>query len=262
MHIKIKKGQKIMSTPPDSRIDHDASIQYWASIEADVNGMLGGFPQVSQIDLRGSASFLAKVRRLMRPPAAAAGSAAAADDSSDSTPARKTPLKRAVDCGAGIGRVTAGFLSRVSEVVDVVEPVEKFAQVVRDSPLKQQGKIDDIYVVGLEAWQPNSTSKKYDLMWNQWCLGHLTDQQLVDYLVRCRDALSEQGVIVVKENLSTDPQGADLFDELDSSVTRTDAKFRSLFAAAGLRLIRSEDQLGFPPRLGLLPVRSYALRPV
>ncbi|KAF7513815.1 hypothetical protein GJ744_007866 [Endocarpon pusillum] len=51
--------------------------------------------------------------------------------------------------------------------------------------------------------------------------------------------------------MSTDPSGGDIYDELDSSVTRTDAKFRHLFAEAGLEVVRSESQTGFPKGLGL-----------
>lgn len=225
---------------PDSHIDHAAAIQYWNSVAPDVNGMLGGFPQISRIDLRGSASFLAKVRRLV-PAIPATG-----------------PLKVGVDCGAGIGRVTEGFLSQVCEVVDVVEPVDNFARAVRESALARAGKVGDVYVVGLEAWTP---AKQYDLIWNQWCVGHLTDAQLVAYLGRCKAALSESGLIVLKENMSTHPSGEDLYDELDSSVTRTDDKFRALFKEAGLNLIKTEEQPGFPASLKLFPVRFYALRP-
>jgi protein N-terminal methyltransferase len=81
------------------------------------------------------------------------------------------------------------------------------------------------------------------------------------YLQRCRDALKETGVIVFKENISTDPNGRDMYDEEDSSVTRTDEKFRALFKEAGLNVIASELQLGFPKNFKLLPVRFYALRP-
>lgn len=226
--------------PPDSLIDHSVSLQYWNSISPDVNGMLGGFPQISRIDLRGSANFLAKVRRLI-PALSAAG-----------------PLKLGVDCGAGIGRVTDGFLSNACEVVDVVEPVDNFARVIRDGPLKEHGKVADIYTTGLESWMP---AKRYDLFWNQWCLGHLTDAQLVDYLSRCKDALADGGLIVVKENISTDADGEDIYDEVDSSVTRTDRKYRALFKDAGLALVKTEEQSGFPSSLKLFPVRFYALRP-
>lgn len=227
------------TTAPDAQIDHASSIRYWSSVSPNVNGMLGGFPQISRIDLRGSANFLAKLRRLI--PSISPG---------------KLPL--GVDCGAGIGRVTDGFLSNACEVVDIVEPVESFARVIRDGPLKQQGKVGDIYVTGLEQWTPNKT---YDLIWNQWCVGHLTDAQLVAYLVRCKGALSESGLIVIKENVSTDADGEDIYDEVDSSVTRTGGKFKHLFKEAGLSLIKTEEQLGFPKSLGLFPVMFYALRP-
>lgn len=226
--------------PPDALINPATSIQYWNSISPDVNGMLGGFPQISRIDLRGSSNFLAKVRRLV-PSLPSTG-----------------PLNLGVDCGAGIGRVTEGFLSQACETVDVVEPVENFARVIRDSSLRIDGKVGDVFVTGLENWTP---AKRYDLIWNQWCVGHLTDSQLVEYLIRCKGGVSEAGVIVVKENISTSDDGEDIYDEVDSSVTRTDHKFRALFKEAGLNLIKTEEQSGFPKSLRLFPVRFYALRP-
>lgn len=248
-----------------------------------VNGMLGGFPQVSRIDLRGSASFLAKVRRLLQ--------IEDQDNEAGQSGERKSKkLKRGADCGAGIGRVTDGFLRNVCETVDVVEPVGKFAEVIQKGPLvrrkkttktstttetnnepseerekaegegeEEEGVIENIYITGLESWLP---TEKYDLIWNQWCVGHLTDAQLTTYLQRAADALTPSGILVLKENNSTDPEGKDIYDEVDSSVTRTDDTFRRIFKEAGLNLIKAEEQLGFPRHLSLLPVRSYALRPV
>lgn len=169
-------------------------------------------------------------------------------------------MKRGVDCGAGIGRITKGVLSKVCEVVDIVEPVEKFAKEAGSSAslLEGAGENGEVYVIGLQDWVP-VVEQKYDLVWNQWCLGHLTDGELVKYLGRCKDALASGGWIVVKENMSTDPEGEDIFDELDSSVTRTDGKFRSLFEEVGLRIVRTEEQTGFPKKL--FPVRFYALQP-
>lgn len=37
------------------------AIEYWKGIEANVNGMLGGMPSLSRIDLRGSKTFLARL---------------------------------------------------------------------------------------------------------------------------------------------------------------------------------------------------------
>lgn len=66
--------------------------------------------------------------------------------------------------------------------------------------------------------------------------------------------------MVVKENMSTDPNGEDMYDDLDSSVTRSNEKFRKIFKDAGMDVILSEIQSGFPKKYKVLPVRSYALR--
>jgi protein N-terminal methyltransferase len=85
--------------------------------------------------------------------------------------------------------------------------------------LKGKQGIGEIFNVGLEEWSPDwNENLRYDLIWNQWCLGHLTDAQLVAYLKKCANVVREEGWIIVKENLST--SGQDDFDEIDSSVTR------------------------------------------
>lgn len=234
-----------MSAPPDASISTTTSLAYWDSIPPTDDGMLGGLSQFSRIDLKGSAIFLAKIRR--EHPSQSPSS------SLTSTSTSTKLLSRGVDCGAGIGRVTAGFLSTVCETVDVVEPVEKFAQ---EAKVSGKAAVGNVYVSGLEDWRPE---EHYDLFWNQWCLGHLTDRQLVDYLRRCKEVLTGDGWIVIKENVSTHAEGKDMYDELDSSVTRTNEKFQQLFKEAGLRVVKTEVQKGFPK--SLYPVRLYALRP-
>ncbi|KAI1335511.1 alpha-N-methyltransferase NTM1 [Xylariaceae sp. FL0016] len=224
---------------PDSRISAPDGRRYWQNIDADDNGMLGGFSRVSRVDLRTSRSFIAKLG-LGRVKGAKV-------------------VQRALEGGAGIGRVTRGLLLDIAETVDIVEPIAKFTM-----PLKGHEGVGQIFNVGLEEWNPDDGEDvTYDLIWNQWCLGHLDDQQLVAYLVRCKSALSvdedgkAKGIIFVKENLST--SDADVFDELDSSVTRQDKKFRQLFDDAGLRIVKTEISHGFPSEL--LPVRMFALKP-
>lgn len=227
----------------DANIDHAASLRYWRNAPANAEGMLdmlGRHPRYSRIDLQGSKNFLAKVRRLL-----------------PSCPS-EGKLKLGVDCGAGIGRVTDGFLKNVCEVVDIVEPVEKFTEVLRSGSLKNDGVVGDIYSLGLAEWNPE---KKYDLIWIQWCVAYLTDLQLIEFIARCRTALTQSGIMVLKENISTEPNGEDIYDPLDNGVTRTDEKFRSIFKDAGMTLIKTDIQSGFPKYFKLLPVRFYALRP-
>lgn len=95
----------------------------------------------------------------------------------------------------------------------MVEPVSRFTE-----SLKGTKGVRTIFNVGLEEWQPTE-GVEYDLIWTQWCLGHLTDKQVVKYLEVCQTVLRpETGLIVIKENLSTGLE--DMFDSTDSSVTR------------------------------------------
>lgn len=52
---------------PDELIDTKKSLEYWESTNGDVNGMLGGIPDVggfgsmTRVDLQGSRTFLARL---------------------------------------------------------------------------------------------------------------------------------------------------------------------------------------------------------
>ncbi|KAL2262515.1 hypothetical protein VTK26DRAFT_1095 [Humicola hyalothermophila] len=219
---------------PDSLISKEDGRRYWESVDANVSGMLGGLPQVSKLDIQSSRNFLAKFGIGSKP--------------------GQRKVASALEGGAGIGRVTQGLLlDGIAQQVDVIEPTVKFTAALQGKP-----GVRKIFNMGLEEWQPNE-GFSYDLVWIQWCVGHLTDEQLVQFLKLCKSVLNpEAGLIVVKENNSTG--GKDEFDELDSSVTREDRSFRRIFDQAGLRLVRVELQRGFEA-MGLLPVRMYALKP-
>lgn len=120
-----------------------------------------------------------------------------------------------------IGRITENLLLKVASEVDVLEPVEKLTDAIKGTP-----GVRHIFNVGLEDWKPDE-DVKYDLIWTQWCLCYLTEQQIIDYLQVCKGALSATGVIVVKENLST--TGQDHFDETDSSTTRSVCTFAFIY---------------------------------
>ncbi|SPO07577.1 related to putative methyltransferase [Cephalotrichum gorgonifer] len=187
------------STIPDSSVGGDTSLQYWGSTGAYICGMLGGIPDVqgfspiNKIDLQGSRNFLAKL-----------GIGLKQD---------RRRVKTALELGAGIRRVTEGLLLHVADEVDVVEPVAKLTAALQGKP-----GIHSIDNVGVAEWRSREGAS-YDLIWIQWCLGYATDAHVVDHLRRCRAVLEpENGIIVVKENLST--RGEDILDETDASITR------------------------------------------
>jgi len=245
---------------PDASMSRADALAYWESINADDNGMLGGYPQVSRIDIQGSSTFLAKIRRL---------DTDKPDGTSNNTTVSSLPFDRAVDCGAGIGRITLNLLVHQARTIDIVEPVAKFtdalaaafsAQSIAANANGITGTLGAIHNLGLEDFHPGPAS--YDLIWNQWCVGQLTDTQLIAYLKRCGTALRRGGWIVVKENMSSrmpGPGEQDIFDATDSSVTRGDGSFRRIFEEAGLEVKATEVQRGMPREL--FPVRAYGLRP-
>jgi protein N-terminal methyltransferase len=72
----------------------------------------------------------------------------------------------------------------------------------------------------------------FDVIWCQWCLGHLNDANLLAFFRRSRAALRKRedgkSVIVVKENVCREAEDGEprvLFDDRDSSITRCDQGF-------------------------------------
>ncbi|KAE8542940.1 hypothetical protein D1P53_001005 [Cryptococcus gattii VGV] len=106
----------------------------------------------------------------------------------------------------------------------------------------------------------------YDVIWCQWCLGHMNHADLVAFLRRAHAALREddddrQSYIFVKENCCDDGPGGipqEFMDEEDSSLTRSSAKWLQVFADAGLKVIKEVTQEGMPEELFV--VKAWALK--
>ncbi|BGP29923.1 hypothetical protein JCM10296v2_001675 [Rhodotorula toruloides] len=299
--------------------DFEAGVAYWTATSADVDGVLGGYGEgtpVPRLDATSSRLLIISLLpqlSTISPPHLPPSSA----------PSRPSRPFRALDCGAGIGRVTSTVLLPLFDLVDLVEPVEPFVVQAQTNAL--QGKegwkwlhVEDeskrkgvrIWRAGLQhfdplaparpvrgeangagdagtsakvelfsqlgkeyaAWPEPSEDLKvaeegYDLVMVQWCIGHLSDSELVAFLQRSRRALRQraegtcEGYIIVKENVCKDTDGdgaGKVFDEDDSSITRSDKAFREVFERAGLTIVRREVQRGFPAEL--FPVIAYALR--
>ncbi|KAK5203405.1 hypothetical protein LTR72_007876 [Exophiala xenobiotica] len=343
---------EVDASDTDSRISIPDQLAYWAQISADDNGMLGGYPQISRIDIQFSRTFLRKLQRTYPGSVPGLGSDGNDDDNDNmsgrtrgrgrgatgatttketttttttTTTTNKYAFRHCLETGAGIGRVTFNLLAGMCERIDIIEPIEKFTDVLtdRDSPIVKAGQLRRVWNVPLQEWtvgmEPSwecgdgdgdgdgdepeqkrrqrqqqqhmdsntdanadatyetraATGEKengkeggggeegrYDLIYNQWCLNHLTFESLVRYFASLIPLLAKGGWIIVKENLSTEVSGGDTFWEEDSSVARSDGNWRASFDKAGLKVMATQLQTGFPRQLGLLPVRMYALRPV
>ncbi|TXT10659.1 hypothetical protein VHUM_02164 [Vanrija humicola] len=131
--------------------------------------------------------------------------------------------------------------------------VEESSVVVGDALMGDEGAFGDA-----------ETAVQYDVIWCQWCLGHMTHADLVAFLRRAKASLrvdtdiaeeaSPYGapLIVVKENCCEDgPDGKanEFLDEEDSSLTRSNGKWLEVFEEAGLKVVKDEVQEGLPNEL-------------
>ncbi|CAJ1388798.1 unnamed protein product [Effrenium voratum] len=204
--------------------------EYWDAQAATLDGILGGFPETSEPDLRESRRFLNIVRSAPKPPG----------------------RRRVLDCGAGIGRVTKGLLLEEFDSVDLVEPNERLLEQAK----KEAGdaRTERFIASSLEQFAPEEA--RYDVIWAQWVLLYLTDEDLVAFLERCKKGLSSNGTIFVKENVVIEGQWN--VDRDDNSISRTDAMYKEIFKKAGLVLQDELRQAHWPKEL--VPVKMYALR--
>lgn len=73
---------------------------------------------------------------------------------------------------------------------------------------------------------------RYDVVWIQWCLLYLTDEDAISFFHRCQKALKPGGKIIVKENICQD---GFVVDKDDSSLSRSNAYMMKLFDQAGMQ---------------------------
>ena len=207
------------------------AADYWSKIPATIDGMLGGYGFISSLDINGSNQFLKQLFRLKVPPG----------------------KERALDCGAGIGRITKNLLFNHFKKVDLVEQNPAFVEQARDI-LQSQQNMGNFYCSGLQDFTPDSAA--YDVIWCQWVLGHLKDDDLIAFLQGCKQGLRENGVIILKEN-TTSSRALEV-DTTDSSVTRSLDHLCSLLERSGLKCVKQKRQERFPQ--GLYPVYMIATR--
>jgi protein N-terminal methyltransferase len=202
------------------------ALEYWRNVPATISGVLGGMEHIHDIDIRGSRSFI------------------------ESLPDRGT--NRALDCGAGIGRIAKNLLTKMYTTTDLLEPVEHM--------LEQAKKELNGLPVGEFILSSMETAKlppkTYDLIVIQWTAIYLTDDDFVRFFKHCHEALTPKGYIFFKENCASDDRF--LVDKDDSSLTRSDLHYKRLFSQCGVRVVKEAFQEEWPA--DLFAVKMYALK--
>lgn len=155
----------------------------------------------------------------------------------------------------GIGRITKEFLLKWFKVVDLVEQNGEFLVEARKSINSEDDHhLGELFACGLQDFTPEPEG--YDVIWCQWVLAYLKDDDLIAFLMRCKKGLRSNGLIIIKENVTSG--FVEEVDFQDCSVTRTELSMQNIFHKAGLTILKQELQKNFPR--GLFPVKMYALK--
>jgi len=223
---------------------YQKSEAWWASEEncpATVDGVLGGYGCLDYDDVAESTAFIQKMRR--------------------DHPAFSALRGRALDCGAGIGRVTKHLLRHFFETTDLIEgnrrlldEVPAFMQI--GEPVEGQGRVGELICCRLQELRLRPSH--YDCIWIQWVVIYLTDPDFIQFLVRCGAGLRSGGMIFLKENVLKLNSDVDfLVDKDDTSLTRSKGYMERIFEEAGMRIICCEQQKVFPH--DMFPVWTWAM---
>jgi protein N-terminal methyltransferase len=220
---------------------YDASVSYWSKQEPTVDGMLGGYPELARFDIISSRDLVQKYQNVPKF-------------------RRKAVLGNecVADCGCGIGRVAASVLSDHFHEIDLIDPVERFADIAVQALGTAAVRVRKI-IAGVQNWIPD---RCYDAFWIQWVILYLTDDDAVSFLSRCRQNLKINGLIFIKDNLaSNDLKGkreeAQFFQE-DRSVCRAYSHYLALFKRAKLKLVEVEKQDHWPE--AILPLYTFVVQ--
>ncbi|MQL81070.1 hypothetical protein Taro_013525 [Colocasia esculenta] len=142
--------------------------------------------------------------------------------------------------------------------VDLVEPVSHFLEAARKALTLEGNVIGDgnkatnFYCIPLQEFTPQEG--RYDVIWIQWCIGQLHDDDFVSFFKQAKAGLKSNGFFVLKENIA---RSGFVLDKDDQSITRSDTYFKELFNRCGLHVYKITDQKGLPEEL--FAVKMYAL---
>jgi protein N-terminal methyltransferase len=199
--------------------------RYWREASPTIDGVLGGLGHVHEIDIRESMTFLNALRLIGR--------------------------DRALDCGAGIGRISKHLLCPLFRTIDVMEPAQHLLE--RAKVELRTCRVGEFLN---ESMERASFPHRYDVIALQWVAAYVSDPDLIRFLSRAKGALNTNGIIFLKDNVAAG-MGLVVHDE-DGSQTRSTKRYEELFAQAGLKCAKQRFQRQWPS--DLFQAKMYALR--
>lgn len=209
---------------------YEKTKEYWENCQNTIEDMLGGNPQVNEIDIKTSSELLEGLIK-----------------------SGKINPGRVLDCGAGIGRITNSVLQNYFLEVDLVEMNKNFVEYGKLF-FKENQKIKEFYCAALQEFK---FEKKYDCIWIQWCVENLEDDDLDIFLQNCNKNIEDDGLIIVKENIT---QQGNYFSSEDFSKVRSDKSFKEIFIKNGFNIVKHFHHPNWPK--DLMKVSVFVLKKI
>ncbi|KAK8866615.1 Alpha N-terminal protein methyltransferase 1B [Tritrichomonas musculus] len=220
---------------------YNISTLYWSKQENNVEGMLGGYSSLTEIDITSSTNIIEKYQN---PP--------------QNKKYTKLGNNRIADCGSGIGRVSHSVLSKFFKSIDLIDPVDKFLEEAKKNLANDNVEIRT-FTEGIQAWSPDY---EYDAYWAQWAIMYLTDTDAINFLKRCKEHLNKNGYIFIKDNISSSnikqKKEEATFYSQGCGICRVFSHYLQLFQKANLKVIEIQKQKNWPKEL--LPVYTFVLQ--
>ncbi|KAI5704120.1 hypothetical protein M8J75_002187 [Diaphorina citri] len=219
-----------------NRSHYSEVTEYYSNVPPTIDGMLNGYSSISDLDIQTSNQFLSSLYCQKK-----------------SDPGKT----RVLDVGAGIGRISKYLLAKHFDKIDLLEQSSKFIEQAKEEILKDCDKLDKCYNVGIQDFKPEDLNIKYDVIWIQWVLMFILDEDIIKFLNLCKQILNKNGIIIIKDNVASGVKNE--YDDEDSSVVRSLPQFCLLFSKANLKCVKSEKVTGMPK--SLFKIYMFALKP-
>jgi protein N-terminal methyltransferase len=201
--------------------------EHWSSLEPNLKSVLGGYEDSQLPDVKCSCELLNGLILTKQ----------------------LNPIS-CLDCAAGIGRVTEHVLSNFFKEIDLFEKNKLFIEKCKIK-FSDNDKIKNIYNSSLENFE---FKKKYDLIWIQWCLENLNKKDIVSFLLKCKNNLNENGIIIIKENCLLRKRK---FLANDLSIQRNEKFYLSIFEKCKFKIIKKGKNENWPKEF--IPLNYFIL---
>jgi len=156
-----------------------------------------------------------------------------------------------LELAAGIGRISKNIFVKWFNKIDALEPSPVLADKIKELQ-KSESKIKNVYVKTGENF---TYERKYNVIFASWLLENMTDASVIKFLIKTRENLVDNGVFILKENVSNNHINVDS-DGMSQRI-RTVKLYKLIFELVGLKLIINRETKQWPKSYYML--REFVL---